>query len=398
MQKKIFSYFKPNPNSSDSRSEGTGSDEHTSTKIDDSRSEGTGSDHEHTSTKIDDSSTPSITDSSTPSSSNHPPYPDIGNITIECSQQDRVKLDLLTNSSWEHVAKYKFPLRTIRNVNRSLQWSWLEKYPWMRYSVVNDAVYCAPCVLFGPQRQDTKEKTFSLSSPVTDWGNLSRCVSRHINDKSKHHDNVLAATEFLRIKTGEKSDILESMSESFNARIKRNREVLSCIIDAILLCGKQNLAIRGHEEKHSNFVALLHMRAKDNIVLADHLAFADPQKKYTSPDIQNELIELCADQIISTLVQDCNDSKYFGFMSDEATDCSTKEQASICVRFFDKTTKSIREEFLGFAEASRTTGEALAELFLEQLELKGIDVDVLRQVIYVMNYALALQDLEYEDV
>ncbi|CAG2214879.1 unnamed protein product [Mytilus edulis] len=78
-KKKIFSYFKPNPNSSDSRSEGTGSDEHTSTKIDDSRSEGTGSDHEHTSTKIDDSSTPSITDSSTPSSSNHPPYPDIEN-------------------------------------------------------------------------------------------------------------------------------------------------------------------------------------------------------------------------------------------------------------------------------------------------------------------------------
>ncbi|CAC5399410.1 unnamed protein product [Mytilus coruscus] len=211
-----------------------------------------------------------------------------------------------------------------------------------------------------------------------DWGNLSRCISRHINEKSKHHDNVLAATEFLGIKSGEKSDILESMSESFNARIKRNRKVLSCIIAPFLLCRKQNLTIKGHEEKHSNFVALLHMRAKDNIVLADHLAFADPQKKYTSPDIQNELIELCADQIISTLVQDCNDSKYFGFMSDEATDCSTKEQASICVRFFDKTTKSIREEFLGFAEASRTTGEALAELFLEQLELKGIDVDHMR--------------------
>ncbi|CAC5404223.1 unnamed protein product [Mytilus coruscus] len=124
------------------------------------------------------------------------------------------------------------------------------------------------------------------------------------------------------------------MSESFNSRIKRNREILSCIIDAILLCGKQNLAIRGHEEKHSNFVALLHMRAKDNIVLADHLSFADPQKKYTSPDIQNELIGLCADQIISTLVQACNDSRYFGFMSDEATDCSIKEQASICQKVF----------------------------------------------------------------
>ncbi|CAG2242205.1 unnamed protein product [Mytilus edulis] len=136
------------------------------------------------------------------------------------------------------------------------------------------------------------------------------------------------------------------MSESFNARIKRNREVLSCIIDAILLCGKQNLAIGSHEEKHSNLIALLHMRAKDNIVLADHLAFADPQKKYTSPDIQIELIEICADQIISTLVQDCNDSKYFGFMSDEATDCATKEQAAICVRFLTRRQSQFERNFL----------------------------------------------------
>jgi len=168
-----------------------------------------------------------------------------------------------------------------------------------------------------------------LSSPVTDWGNLGRCVARHLSDSSKHHDNVRAAEEYIRIASGEKPDILSSMSESFNARVKRNREILSCIIDTIILCGKQNLALRGHEVKDSNFVALLHNRAKDNKILADHLAFADPNKKYTSPDIQNELITLCADQIIMSIVQDCNDSRYFGFISDEATDCSTKEQASI---------------------------------------------------------------------
>lgn len=31
-----------------------------------------------------------------------------------------------------------------------------------------DAVYCAPCVLFGSQRDDAKERTFTQLSPVTD--------------------------------------------------------------------------------------------------------------------------------------------------------------------------------------------------------------------------------------
>jgi len=124
------------------------------------------------------------------------------------------------------------------------------------------------------------------------------------------------------------------------------------------------------------------MRAKDNAVLADHLGFADPAKKYTSPDIQNELIGLCANQIVTSLVQDCNAARYFGFIADEATDCSTKEQASICIRFFDQTTKIVREEFLGFVEAQSTTGEALAELFTDELESKGIDLEKMRAQAY----------------
>lgn len=94
------------------------------------------------------------------------------------------------------------------------------------------------------------------------------------------------------------------MLESYNYKEK----FLSCIIDAIFLRGQQNLALRDHEENDSNFIAILHIRAKGNNVLADHLAFADPNKKYTSSNIQNELIDMCADQIINSLVADCNAS------------------------------------------------------------------------------------------
>lgn len=248
----------------------------------------------------------------------------------------------------------------------------------MRYSESLDAVFCAPCVLFGSQRPDVKDKTFGLSSPVSDWINLSRCVSRHIQEGSKHYEHVMSADEYVRIQTGKSSDIWQSLSKSYNELVLRNRKILQSIIEVIILCGKQNIALRGHEEKDSNFVALLHDKAKSNELLADHLAYCDPRAKYTSPEIQNELIQLCADQIQNDIVARCNGAMYFGFIADEATDSSTKEQISLCVRYFEKQSKTVHEDFLGFAEADKTTGEALANKFIAELESTGIVVANMR--------------------
>ena len=39
------------------------------------------------------------------------------------------------------------------------------------------------------------------------------------------------------------------------------------------------------------------MRAKDNEILADHLKNCDPRVKYTSPEVQNELMDMIGSQI-----------------------------------------------------------------------------------------------------
>ena len=157
-----------------------------------------------------------------------------------------------------------------------------------------------------------------------------------------------------------------SMSKGHKETVTRNRRILECIIDALVFCGKQNIAIRGHDTDDGNFEALLNMRAKDNALLADHLENCDPRAKYTSPEIQNELINIIGSQIREPLVQKCNNAPCFAFIADEATDCSTREQVSICVRYLDES-NDIQEQFLEFVEAKSTTGEALAQLFLSTL-------------------------------
>ncbi|XP_052778288.1 zinc finger MYM-type protein 1-like, partial [Mya arenaria] len=65
-------------------------------------------------------------------------------------------------------------------------------------------------------------------------------------------------------------------------------------------------------------------------------------------------------------------------MADEATDAATMEQMALCVRFVDSESDEIHEEFLGFSQCESTTGEALANAFIENLTKLGVKTDQMR--------------------
>ena len=80
-------------------------------------------------------------------------------------------------------------------------------------------------------------------------------------------------------------------------------------------------------------MALVNFRAETNLILAEHLKQSPPNSRYLSPQIQNELIELCGNQIWDNIIKECNEAKFFSVIADEVTDKSTTEQIFICVRF-----------------------------------------------------------------
>ena len=43
---------------------------------------------------------------------------------------------------------YSFPMTQLGGCNRSFKTAWLEKHPWMTYSIAVDGAFCTPCVLF----------------------------------------------------------------------------------------------------------------------------------------------------------------------------------------------------------------------------------------------------------
>ena len=134
------------------------------------------------------------------------------------------------------------------------------------------------------------------------------------------------------------------------------KKLLRIIISCIVFCGKQNIALRGHNESLSdegnnpgNFLALLKFRAEaGDDVLAVHLNEATDRAKYTSATIQNELISIIGGQLRQSIVGQIPDNApFYSILADEVTDVANKEQFSLAVRFVD-IDGTIHEEFLGF--------------------------------------------------
>ena len=147
--------------------------------------------------------------------------------------------------------------------------------------------------------------------------------------------------------------------------------ILKCLIEIIGMMGKQNIAIKGHQEEDSNFMAMLSVLAKENSVLRGHLQNAPRISKYTSPHIQNEIVFFTAKQILDGIIDNCKRSVIYALIADESTDLTNKEQISLCMRFVSRKEDGkhfIHEEFLTLIHADKgTNAEELTRKFLETI-------------------------------
>ncbi|CAH1107443.1 unnamed protein product [Psylliodes chrysocephalus] len=141
-----------------------------------------------------------------------------------------------------------------------------------------------------------------------------------------------------------------------------NRKKLIPIIESVLFCGRQGLALTGHRDggrvldnddvsidaNEGNFRELLKYRAQYDDHIHHVLSNAKNNALYTSWKIQNKIIEIRNKLILENLVKKINSSLYFSVLVDETTDISCMEQMTLCIRCIDSTSSIIEELFLQF--------------------------------------------------
>ncbi|CAF4690764.1 unnamed protein product, partial [Rotaria sp. Silwood2] len=119
----------------------------------------------------------------------------------------------------------------------------------------------------------------------------------------------------------------------------------------------------------SNFIALLKQRidAGDHL-LQNHLEKGCRNSTYTSSSIQNEIIELIREYILSSILGRFDPSTLYSIIVDGSTDSSNIEQLCLLIRYVDPHSREIHEDFLAFLPTISTTDEAIADHILSSLK------------------------------
>lgn len=107
---------------------------------------------------------------------------------------------------------------------------------------------------------------------------------------------------------------------------------------------------------------------------------------YLGKDIQNELIQLLSNAVQQKILASARAAKYFSIILDCTPDAGHVEQMTMIIRFVDLISNpeseiaavSIKEHFLGFVPLNETTGAAMTETILHQLEEMSLSSDNLR--------------------
>lgn len=257
---------------------------------------------------------------------------------------------------------------------RYLNAKWYADYPWLHLDVHSGRLFCFYCV---KARQNNLLITHKLAYEPTfidhgfqDWKNAIRAFQRHAMCDC-HREAVCAYS--MASKPG--------IDAKLNAQIANDQHMaslaLEVIVSSLLYLGKQGLAIRGHEETHSNFYQLLQLRSDDSKVLKE---FLQKRKSFISPQIQNEILQIVAHETLRSIVKNIKNSKFYSIIVDGTTDQSTKEQVSICIRYVSDLVPI--EAFIGLYEIADGTGEALSSIVIDALVRLDLPLMALRGQCY----------------
>ncbi|KAK4280334.1 hypothetical protein QN277_011970 [Acacia crassicarpa] len=238
---------------------------------------------------------------------------------------------------------------------------WYEEFgSWLEYSISKDACFCLYCYLFDMEvggSGSTQEAFVGVG--FKNWHKKDR-IKVHVGDhKSAHNRCYQACQDLMKQKQHIDvafSNISDQQKIDYRLRLKTS-------LDCVRFLLRNGKSFRGNDESTSSnqqglFLELLKFYSKPNKEMSDVvLENAPDNNTLTSPKIQKDLAQACADLTVKAIVSDLGDD-YFSLLVDEARDVAIKEQMAVVLRYVNKK-GSIVERFIGIIHVSDTTAQSL---------------------------------------
>ena len=254
--------------------------------------------------------------------------------------------------------------------------SWLVNQPWLKYSVEKDCVLCSACMCFS----DATESIF-VKTGFRNWKKaLGKDGSFEQHKNSTVHQNAdLIEASFWQTQQDPRPNICSLLNTQHPQQQVCTKMGIISIIDIVISLGQRGIPLRGNwsssdKVEDGNFSFFVGWKLQFDTKLKDHLKCAHPNAKYTSPTIQNQIIELCEASIREKILSQV--SNYWSLLADETKDCSSSKQVSVCVRYIDAR-GDVNEEFLGFVKLEKMDAQTIPDVLLSTVQSWGLDMSKL---------------------
>lgn len=258
----------------------------------------------------------------------------------------------------------------------TFQSSWYMQFPWLHGEAGVSGVLCFYCMksnlACGAHAVAKNTETAFVSSGFLNW--------KKAVEKFRTHEASHAHAAAVVYHLNAKAPITAQLSSYHRQQQVKARKNLLSICECIRYLARQGIALRGHEQGEGNLDQLLKLSARTN----DDLKFwLHRNQDYTSPTVQNEILSLLANSITRAVCHDITtqDPVMFSLIVDGTKDITGIEQESICVRYVRQDLVPA-EVFMGFYEATITTGQNIATIAKDVLIRLQLPIAFLRGQTY----------------
>ncbi|KAL5517004.1 hypothetical protein EMCRGX_G002468 [Ephydatia muelleri] len=147
-----------------------------------------------------------------------------------------------------------------------------------------------------------------------------------------------------------------------------------------LITARQGIPIRGDgDDSESNFIQLLKLSGQGDAKMDEWLK--KKTDKYTSHDIQNELLKIMAQHVLRSIAVQIQDSRFVTVMIDETTDVCNQEQVTVVFRTVDDKL-IVNEEFIGLYSVDSFTADVLTAVIKDVMLRLNLAITKLRGQCY----------------
>ena len=281
----------------------------------------------------------------------------------------------------------KFPPKQSIPASKQRQFSasWYDEYPHLEYSVSKDAAFCFICSLFHKEGDDPAWHRTGISTweKMKSRGTAKKGkLAEHFTSES-HKEAINAYVSFC--KPPSHIDALLDKAVR-NAKIQEakdkqeNKEVIKILLDIIRTLARQNMAFRGDgKEEDGNFCQIVRLVSRYCPLLERWIGSKRSRPyhvTYMSPESQNEMIQLLAEDVRRQVVNEIKVAKMFGVSADTTPDLSRKDQLAVVCRYVDED-GGAKERLLCLKSTTAKTGAGTANEIITTLNSQTLDTNEL---------------------